>query len=464
MEHLSNESSLWKGAPLATQYAVASGAVLVVAAILVGMIVSARIEENVVRNSANSTALFMESVLAPIGQQLADQESLSPGARRGLEEIFQNTPIGERVISYKIWKPGGRVVEASDQAIVGEVFPVTDGLRSAWEGEVAAEFEALGDAEDAGEQQLGLPLLEIYSPIREYYSGDIIAVAEFYEVHEQLAADLSRARRDSWLTVFGAFGGLGLALYLIVLRGSRVIERQQDRLQKQFQDLEALSKRNQDLRRRVRDAAGRSAERADRSLRQIGADLHDGPAQQLAFAALSLDSLRDRHSSSEPQKEIDGIECAIEAALTEIRTISRGLSLPDVAERQPAEIVAMAVEEHRSRTGNSVDEIISCELSVDMPLAARLCLFRFVQEGLNNASRHADGAGMEVQLACEQARLILSVRDAGSGFDPEQTPFGLGLSGLRDRVESLGGVFHAGRRAEGSGGKLRLEFDLGEWI
>ncbi|SDK02554.1 sensor histidine kinase [Aliiruegeria lutimaris] len=462
MKPRSAETSLWKGASLATQYAVASGAVLVLSAILVGTVVSGRIEENVVRNSANSTALFMESVLAPIGQQFSDQDRLSPGARRALEEIFENTPIGKRVISYKIWKQDGVVVEASDPSIVGEVFPVTDDLHSAWEGQVAAEFDALGDAEDVGEQALGLPLLEIYSPIREYYTGEIIAVAEFYEVHEQLALDLVRARRVSWMTVIGSFGGLGAVLYLIVLRGSRVIARQQERLQSQFRELESLAQRNQQLRRRVRDAAGRSAERSDRSLRQIGADLHDGPAQQLAFAALRLDSLRDEQGSPDRQAEIDRVESAISAALAEIRTISRGLSLPDVAERTPAEIVAKAVEEHRSRTGNDVTTQTACDIAVEVPLAARICLFRFVQEGLNNANRHAGAVGMVVALSCHSNRLTLTVRDAGSGFDPARTPFGLGLSGLRDRVESLGGTFHAGKGVE-AGCELRLEFDLGEW-
>ncbi|MFD0978293.1 sensor histidine kinase [Tropicimonas aquimaris] len=457
-----NEKFLWRGASLATQYAFASSAVLVVAAILVGTVVSRRIEENVVRNSANSTAMFMESVLAPIAQQFADQETLSPGARRALEEIFENTPIGERVISYKFWKPGGRIVEASDPAIVGEVFPVTDDLQFAWQGHVAADFEALGDAEDAGEQALGLPLLEVYSPIREYYSGEIIAVVEFYEVHEQLAADLARARRDAWLVVFGAFGGLGVILYLIVLRGSRVIDRQQRRLLNQYAELEALSANNQDLRRRVRDAAGRSAERADRVMRQIGADLHDGPAQQLAFAALRLDALQEAQTVAARQGEIDRINSAIADAMTEIRTISRGLSLPDVADKTPAGIVEMAVEEHRSRTGNAVAMELACDGPVDMPFAARLCLFRFVQEGLNNASRHAEAAGMGVSLACDADRLTLAVTDAGPGFDPAYTPLGLGLSGLRDRIESLGGAFHAGR-GSGPGSDLRLSFDLGEW-
>ncbi|SNS48145.1 sensor histidine kinase [Tropicimonas sediminicola] len=462
MERGRTEKFLWKGASLATQYAFASSAVLVVAAILVGTVVAARIEENVVRNSANSTAMFMESVLAPIGQQFAEQDRLSPGARRALEEIFENTPIGERVISYKFWKRGGRIVEASDPAIVGEIFPVTDGLQSAWQGHVAADFEALGDAEDAGEQALGLPLLEIYSPIREYYSGEIIAVVEFYEVHEQLAADLARARRDAWLVVVGAFGGLGVILYLIVLRGSRVIDRQQRRLLNQYAELEALSSHNQELRRRVRDAAGRSAERADRVLRQIGADLHDGPAQQLAFAALRLDALQEAKTVADRQGEIERIDSAIAGALAEIRTISRGLSLPDVADRTPAGIVALAVEEHRARTGNPVETELACDGPVDMPFAARLCLFRFVQEGLNNASRHAEAAGMAVSLACDADRLTLSVHDAGPGFDPEDTPLGLGLSGLRDRIESLGGAFHAGRGG-GPGGELRLSFDLGEW-
>ena len=172
--------------------------------------------------------------------------------------------------------------------------------------------------------------------------------------------------------------------------------------------------------------------------------------------------MREERVGTDRQDEIDRVERAISDALAEIRTISRGLSLPDVAEKAPAEIVRMAIEEHRSRTGNHVDVELACDTPVALPLAVRLCLYRFVQEGLNNASRHAKAVGMGVYLSCDAETLSLAVRDAGPGISHESGTFGLGLSGLRDRVESLGGEFRAGSGQE-KGGELQLNFALGEW-
>lgn len=69
---------------------------------------------------------------------------------------------------------------------------------------------------------------------------------------------------------------------------------------------------------------------------------------------------------------------------------------------------------------------------------------------------------MRVQLACANNLLSLRVLDAGDGICPSDDTTGLGLIGLRNRVESLGGRFEAGSRPD-SGGSLLLELDLGEW-
>jgi signal transduction histidine kinase len=76
-------------------------------------------------------------------------------------------------------------------------------------------------------------------------------------------------------------------------------------------------------------------------------------------------------------------------------------------------------------------------------------LFRFAQEGLANASRHAEGRDLEVELRCSAEEVRLAVRDRGPGL-PERPADrgGLGLGGLRDRVESLGGTFVARTRPE----------------
>ncbi|ETX27493.1 sensor histidine kinase [Roseivivax isoporae] len=446
---------------LANRFALASGLVLVIASLAVGRYVNARIEDSVVRNTAIATALYMESFVSPLSQQLAEGDALSPNGRRALDEIFTNTPLGERVVSYKIWKPGGRVVEASDDALVGQVFEPGPGLRAAWAGTVSATFDELGDEEDAGESALGLPLLEIYSPIREVWSGEVIAVAEFYEINTQLRDDLVDARRAAWTLTAAVFFAVGALLYLIVLGGSRTIERQRRDLDAQYREMAVLSARNADLRLSVQRAAARASASAEAFLRRIGADLHDGPAQYLAFAALRLDDLKARQASAEARSELDGVSDAVAQAMAEIRAISRGAGLPDLARLGAGEVAEAAVAAHRERTQDAVHCDITCTHAPDLGPAERMCIFRFVQEGLNNASRHAAGQGLRVVMRCDAAGLTLSVADAGPGLpDGGECSGGLGLPGLRARVESLGGVFDA-RSGPAGGTEIVMRIPVG---
>jgi signal transduction histidine kinase len=81
----------------------------------------------------------------------------------------------------------------------------------------------------------------------------------------------------------------------------------------------------------------------------------------------------------------------------------------------------------------------------DVSQALRICVYRFVQECLNNASRHAGGAQQAVSLRNSDGQIQLSVTNGtGIATAPASSPSGaggLGLVGLRERVESLGGRF-----------------------
>ena len=451
---------------LATQFALAGGVVVLLAMVIMGSWVSARIEEGVVHNSADATAQYMESFISPLSQDLAKSDTLSPGARRAMEEIFTSTTLGERVKSYKIWKQGGLVVESSDKAIVGQTFPESESLKRAWQGEVAAKFDKLSTLEDVNPGALGQPMLEIYSPIREVWSGKIIGVAEFYETATELQSDLASVRQRSWLTVAAMMLGLGTVLYAIVLRGSRTIDRQRGALTNQLAALAELSDHNTALRLRVQGAASRASAMNDQSLRQIGADLHDGPAQLLGFAALRLDDLRPAVASAAAQTDLGQVERAVKDAIREIRNISRGLSLPDIEQRDPCDVLRSVIDPHVARTGTAV--ALHCA-DADLPAlspAVKICMYRFVQEGLNNAWRHADGAGQEVRLTFARGRLTLSVSDSGPGYpavvEPGDDKHGLGLVGLRDRVESLGGALELRNRADGGGAEMMMTLEIGK--
>lgn len=433
----------WNRASLATRFGVAGGVVLLVFSLLAGGLIVQQIQRVVVRNTATAAAFYMESFLHPLVEGYIGDEAPSPAIRRALQEVLPATSMGDRILSYKIWRPGGLVIEASDADLIGKTFPPSDELRQAWAGQVAATFEDDAEEEDEAEHALGLPLLEIYSPIRADWTGEIIAVAEVYVADPALKADLVAARNKALLGVGGAGLALGLLLYAIVYGGSRTIEAQRRDLDRQLADLHRLSSHNQTLRQRVQEAAARAAITAEQGLRRIGADLHDGPAQYLAYASLRVDALG--RAMGPPPHELVELRDALAQAMSEIRSISRGLVLPDIADMSAQQIVQLAVAGHQARYGQAVDLTLDLDGTVTMSPALQVCLFRFTQEGLNNAARHASGTGLAVVLTRGPSNLRLVVQDAGPGLAPDSAP-GLGLSGLRDRVEALGGHFGLERK------------------
>ena len=472
----------WQDLSLAQAFALAGGLVMVLAGLVVGVFVADRIEQTVVRNAANTTALYMQSFVAPHVQDLAKRHDLPPDDLAAIETLLQNTPLGQRVVSFKVWQKGGLVIGASNAEIVGKTFPVADNLRRAWGGEVQASFNDLGrggEAEDSAEAGLNVPLLEIYAPVRSNATGQVLCIVEFYEIATQLQVDLSRARLTSWAVVAGVVLLVGLILFAIVLRGSRTIE-------VQVAELTDLSERNIALRRRVQEGASRFAGLTDQALRRIGADLHDGPAQQIGFVALRLDALR-RHIGNAPaaQAEVDAIDRAVREAITEIRTISRGLSLPDIDKKPLAVLVQGLVDAHAARTHDEVRLSVSLPAgpplthpphtdpphtdppNFDPPPSVKTVVCRTVQEGLSNGWRHGQGAEQSVDLTQTGRHLVLKVRDRGPGPTAGAGPApdgmtGLGLAGLQGRAEALGGTVHLRARSDGPGAELVLELDLDE--
>lgn len=432
----------WRELTLPGQFLIAGATVMIVAMVLVGNWVSNRIEESVVQNSAASAALFMESFVSPLSQELAETDTLSPPARQALAEMFDGTALGERVVSYKIWLEGGLIVHSSDPDLVGQVFEPSDELRAAWSGQVASAFEDLNDLEDEAEAELGIPLLEVYSPIRQVWTGEVIAVAEFYEVAEQLNADMSSARQTSWLVVGGAFLSSGLLLFWIVQAGGRTIRQQRQSLTEQLAKTERVSAQNASLRQRAVAASSRATAQTERAIRRIGSDLHDGPAQYLSLASLRLDEALDGQEAR--SKDAGLVREALDKALDELRIISRGLALPDLDGLDLASLVARAVKDHNRQTGLKV--IVDQEIakSVTLNYAQKLCVFRFLQETLSNASRHAKVDQVSVATLANDQVLTVTVADQGAGFDSNlsrkvRTDGGQGLFGLTDRAESIGG-------------------------
>lgn len=442
---------------LSRRFATAGGLLMLAAMLGIGYWVTTRIESGVVRNTANATALFMDAFIAPLAQELTAADTLSIGPIRAIEEMMDGTSLGERVVSVKIWKPGGLIAYASDINEIGKRYPPSDELQHAFIGEIVGGLSDLSADENVGERKLASTLLEVYSPIRESFTGKVIAVAEFYEKADALDDALRRSRMQSWIAVITITALIGAGLFGIVDAGSRTIDRQRRALVDRVEELQRMSAENRDLRRKVERASGRVSAIGEAHLRQLSADLHDGPAQLVGFAALRLDALRRIGEKGKRNAEIAELERVLNDAVAEIRDIGRGLSLPDIGHLDIADVAEHAIGAHERRTGQAVGRMISIA-GARAPESVKACLYRFVQEGLNNAWRHAPGADVHVDASLEGSRLAVRIVNGAGARPIESQGGGMGLAGLRDRVESLGGTFAFARLTQGA--ELTMAIDL----
>jgi signal transduction histidine kinase len=450
--------------PLHRRFALVGSAVTLAGMMVIGTWVSRQIETGVTRNSAISSALFMESYLAPLSQELATSEMFSAQTIERLHSLFAHPPLSDEIVAAKIWREGGLLAFSSEADMIGQRFEPGEALRRAWEGELTASFDDLHDEENARERETGVPLLEIYNPIHSIVTGEIIAVAEFYQDATELRSDLRTARTKSWAVVAAVTLATFAALYGIVRNGGLTIARQHVALTRQLREVARVSAQNETLRHRVQAASRRASETNERQLRRISADLHDGPAQALALASLRFDALMHRANLGSGDGEAAELRRTLDDAMREIRDLCRGLSLPELDGRCIPETLEMAIAAHERRTGSTVLRRFAPAATHDRPAPhpVLICVYRFVQEGLMNAFRHAGGAGVAVTSETDGRRLVVSVSDAGPGFDPVDActrSCGLGLSGLKERVESIGGEFSIGSAA-GSGTLITLTLPL----
>ena len=457
----------WNAQSLARQFFIAGGAVALVAIALVGAFVTNLIEATVTRNSAAATALYVDSIIAPILPDLKTALALDETVERALDETLSQGALGQRLISFRLWRKDGTVLYSNDKTLMGKRFEPNGDLQRAFSGEIVAHFDHADDEESVTEKATGKRLLEIYNPVLQPWSGEIVAVLEFYEVANEFENDIRKARLATWAAVILVTLLFFSVLSLIVFRGNRTIERQRLALAERISELSSLLTQNKALSARVQRASQRTAALNENFLRRVGSDLHDGPAQLVAFAGLRIDSevLLDPSVSRERrEQEITAIKDSLDEAMREIRSICTGLVLPDIEALGVGEVVERAVRAYRQRTGARVALVQETPGDIPvLPTAMRICVYRFVQETLNNGYRHAKAEGQSVRLTVTGNTVIVETADTGPGFEVASVqPKSLGLAGLRERIESLGGQFNINATLRGTVVTMRLGLEEGE--
>jgi signal transduction histidine kinase len=259
-----------------------------------------------------------------------------------------------------------------------------------------------------------------------------------------------------------------LLLFALVRRGSKTIDAQQRELSSKVTQLMELGAKNEQLHERVRRAAGRTAALNEVFLRRISADLHDGPGQDMGLALMQFELIGKtcllcpggNHGLFSTTAEFHAIQNALQSALNDLRAISAGLQLPEIDKLSIPEIVARAIRDYERKAGSSV-ELGSTAPPAPASLSVKITLYRLLQESLTNGFRHASGLEQRVHVSAESGWLKVEVSDRGLGFDANRlVPEGhMGLAGMRERVEILGGTFDL-QSIAGKGTTIRVVLPL----
>lgn len=176
--------------------------------------------------------------------------------------------------------------------------------------------------------------------------------------------------------------------------------------------------------------------------RKISQELHDGLGQLLGAALLELGRLgRNLKPTSEKiGEQIEQIREILEMATNETRHIATSLR-PPVLNVGFFTAVEWLVEKSLKNTAIQYQMTFPAALP-DLKEEISLPLFRILQEGIANVLRHARAKHVQIRIGVANGRLEAEIVDDGIGFSlpaVEERPTGLGLLGMRERVQAMSG-------------------------
>jgi signal transduction histidine kinase len=186
---------------------------------------------------------------------------------------------------------------------------------------------------------------------------------------------------------------------------------------------------------RIHDLGGRLLGAQESERARIARELHDDIGQQIALLAIDLELLGASHP-----------ETIAMDALNRAQGVAR--SVHDLSHRlHPAKlrliglVAALTGLQHEPSHGGIPTTFTHDNVPGSLPPDVTLCLFRIVQEALQNATKYSGARIMSVHLRGTADGLVLTVDDDGRGFDVDAAwGTGLGLMSMSERVEAVGGT------------------------
>jgi signal transduction histidine kinase len=213
-----------------------------------------------------------------------------------------------------------------------------------------------------------------------------------------------------------------------------------------------------DARRELKELSARLVEAQEQERRAISRELHDEVGQSLSALLMELGNLGAvAPGDAELRRHVESIRKLAESSVNVVRNMALLLrpSMLDDLGLVPA--LQWQAREISKRTGMGVT-VEAETVADDLPEEHKTCIYRVVQEALNNCARHAYARSVRIMVVQEIERIRLSVQDDGRGFDSQHVR-GLGLLGMEERVTYLGGHFQL-QSEPGHGTQLQIDMPL----
>ena len=212
-------------------------------------------------------------------------------------------------------------------------------------------------------------------------------------------------------------------------------------------------------RQELKELSARLVSAQEEERRAISRELHDEVGQSLSALLMEAGNAAASvpQDSAVVRRHVESIKKLAEASVNVIRNMTLLLrpSMLDDFGLVPA--LEWQAREVSKRTGLRV-HVTAEEAAGELSDEQKTCIYRVVQEALHNCARHAQARSVRVVVRQERSKIVLSVEDDGNGFDARRVR-GLGLVGMEERVNHLGGAFEVESRP-GKGTKVAVELPI----
>ena len=211
----------------------------------------------------------------------------------------------------------------------------------------------------------------------------------------------------------------------------------------------------------AREISGKLITAQEDERRRIARDLHDDLNQRLALLSVEADLLGRMDHNPAAQPLIEGIASTVRSLSSEVHKLSYQLHPAKLEQLGLIAATRSFCHELSKQVGMPV-EFVHDDVPRDLPPNLALCLYRIVQEGLQNVVKHSHATRARVEVKREGDEIHLLISDNGQGFDTTRarSHAGLGLVGMRERIRLVRGdiSFHS---APGQGTRIEVLVPIG---